>query len=957
MKKQILKSVLCLSLSATMLLSGPASALAETVAPVEPGVEASVETEQETEETTETETTETKETATEAPEETPVQEAAPAADEQPAADAAVEAGADVQAAEDAEEDIDAVGKKIVAPYTLGVVAGLTYDPITHILSWNKVPGATEYRVDICDSTGEDVTSYYTDKVYYNLGYYGMEDTAYVLKVTARNTSEWYVVADNITYEAKENMAVGSYDDYSSKYVGTTAWYTLYKFPASPAEASIVAVLNAKTSQYVSALSQITLKEVTNSYAYFDVVPGTIQPGESVRYEYANNAGFLSSDVSADFKCGYDTLDESAGTVGKISVPLSYFVPGDTIYIRARVYNPNYDYTLIPGQTEENRYSAYVNATYQIPAAILQSVGVVVTESSIRLEPSCSGNVTGFQYQRKNGKKWTDLAKQADCYTDKGLKADTKYTYRVRAYIFNETTKKTIYTGWKTVNAFTWGSALKLKGAAASATSVKLSWSKVSKAEGYEIYRIDTASSSFNVTKGEDDEWFNNATLIKTMKKPKKAAYTDKKLTKGMTYAYVVRAYRTVNKNKCYIEEGVSVSLSEETGMQKTNSYYDTKGGFVVNWQKMTGISGYKVEKQDPRTGQYVAYKTLGKSKASITLPKVAVGDANVTYRIRPYKGNRYYSGLEMTVAPMLPAVKNVKATKTAEGISVSWSAVPGADYYLVYRAKKDSFTYDKTLKTYSLGGSAEMISDVNYVDTSAGLILNPTSYTPEFGYQYDNAVGNALIDNKFYDYYTSYKMQQITGTSVVDKTVKVKALVDKSDDPNYNSALDTEKGYWRRYQKNPDGSLMTKDVIMVEGPKAGNEYFYFVRAVAKTANGANKNDDLTYSAGFTKAARVVYTNVAAAKAAKITSVTSKKKENASIKIKKVKGVKGYAIYRSTKKNKGYVQIGTTTKATYTDTNVTGGKTYYYKVAAYKQTENGSFMYSKLSAAKQVKVKK
>ena len=42
---------------------------------------------------------------------------------------------------------------------------------------------------------------------------------------------------------------------------------------------------------------------------------------------------------------------------------------------------------------------------------------------------------------------------------------------------------------------------------------------------------------------------------------------------------------------------------------------------------------------------------------------------------------------------------------------------------------------------------------------------------------------------------------------------------------------------------------------------------------------------------------------------------------------------------------------------YTDNNVTGGKTYYYKVASYKTSENGTYVYSKLSSAKKVKIKK
>ena len=951
MKKQFLKSALCLSLSAAVIFSGAGSALAQTAAAGQPdagpvevtGLQADVSGIAE-------EGTQEAEGEAAVAEETEASQT----DSEPG-DAAAGITADASAEEntaDVQEDIDSLGAKIVAPYNLAAITGLAYDPATGIVSWDKVVGATSYRIEIDDAAGNNIYSSTTDRLYVRLDKEDFSENAgYLLKITAKNYTEMYLVADNVAYSDRNNF---QYDSSVAKTVGDATVYALYKYPCTEAPAQISTIIRFATSQIVSSLAAITFKEITGSYAEFSVTPSAIQSGEYVQYDYANNEGFKSD--GAELVSSYGSLYESAGVIGTIRVPLSDFTSGDTIYIRARVCNPNYDYSAVPGQTYENRYSQYVKLTYQIPSAAMRDVSVVVTENSIRLKPSCDGSVTGFQYQRKNGKKWTDLAQQSDNYTDKGLKGDTKYTYRVRAYVYNKKANKTFYTGWKTVSAYTWGSALNLKGSAASASSVSLKWSKVAKAEGYEIYRTDTSSGTYNIEKGDGEEAFQNATLVKTMKKPKKAAFKDNKLSKGMTYTYIVRAYRTVNKNKYYIQESISVPLTETEGLEVLNSYYTAKGTYVVNWKKMTGISGYKVEKRDPRTNQYVPYKTLGKSKASITLPNVAAGAAAVEYRIRPYKGSRYYDGWTVSVRAMLPAVKNVKATKTAEGVKVTWSAVSGAEYYQVYRAKKDSATYNKTTKTYSLGEGAELVYESNYTDTSAGLSLAPASGGP-LGYYYSSAVWNAVADGKFYERISSYETASIKGTSVVDKTVKVKALVPKSEDPAYNSAADPDKGDFKEYQKNADGSLKTKEVVMVEGPQAGSEYFYFVRAVAKPANGANANSDYTYSVGYTKSAHVVYTGKAAVKKASSFSVSSKKKANVTVKIKKVKGVKGYAIYRSTKQAKGYVKVGATTKTTYTDTNVAGGKTYYYKVAAYKQTENGTFMYSKMSKAKKVKVKK
>ena len=76
---------------------------------------------------------------------------------------------------------------------------------------------------------------------------------------------------------------------------------------------------------------------------------------------------------------------------------------------------------------------------------------------------------------------------------------------------------------------------------------------------------------------------------------------------------------------------------------------------------------------------------------------------------------------------------------------------------------------------------------------------------------------------------------------------------------------------------------------------------------------------------------------AASKVAKVkkVSVTDVAADEITLKWKKVSGVTGYRVYRySTKKDK-YVYVGKTKKTTYTDDSLTAGKTYKYKIRAYK----------------------
>ena len=84
------------------------------------------------------------------------------------------------------------------------------------------------------------------------------------------------------------------------------------------------------------------------------------------------------------------------------------------------------------------------------------------------------------------KKYKTIAKTTDSvYKNTKLKADTTYTYRVRPYYYDSETGKTTYGAWAYNKVTTWGGALKLKATPKSTTSVKLSWTKIKGAKGYE----------------------------------------------------------------------------------------------------------------------------------------------------------------------------------------------------------------------------------------------------------------------------------------------------------------------------------------------------------------------------------------------------------------------------------------------------------------------------------------
>ena len=113
----------------------------------------------------------------------------------------------------------------------------------------------------------------------------------------------------------------------------------------------------------------------------------------------------------------------------------------------------------------------------------------------------------------------------------------------------------------------------------------------------------------------------------------------------------------------------------------------------------------------------------------------------------------------------------------------------------------------------------------------------------------------------------------------------------------------------------------------------GKKYYYKVRAV----NGSKKGSFSTkkYATPTLK---------------KVSSVKAVKSSYNSIKVSwgKVSGATGYQVYRATSKSGKYSKVGSTKYTNLTNTKLTVGKTYYYKVRPYRVV-SGSYKYGVYSS--------
>ena len=131
------------------------------------------------------------------------------------------------------------------------------------------------------------------------------------------------------------------------------------------------------------------------------------------------------------------------------------------------------------------------------------------------------------------------------WTDKNVTTGKTYYYKIKATVALEggTTGTGSASGAKSGKAVPAATTLKAK---AGAKQIKLTWSKVSGASGYELYRSTSEDGKYS--------------KIKTVTKGSVKSYTDKsKVSSGKMYYYKIRAYRKVEGKKVYGEYSKIIS--------------------------------------------------------------------------------------------------------------------------------------------------------------------------------------------------------------------------------------------------------------------------------------------------------------------------------------------------------------------------------------------------------------
>ena len=645
---------------------------------------------------------------------------------------------------------------------------------------------------------------------------------------------------------------------------------------------------------------------------------------------------------------------------------------------------------------EDYYSPASNPV-TIEVSMEAAVDTTVKAKSIEMDMN-NADATGYEIYRKVGKKFKKIATVAkDTYKDTGLVANTEYTYRVRPYYKDADTGAVTYGKYTTFERTTKGSALQLQTVVQKQKNVKLSWKKVKGAKSYEIYRANGASAATTISGAESDA-YESYTLLKTLGKKKKK-FIDKKTMANEDYSYIVRAVMPKKKGEkadkdTIVQEGSYVDLSFGAPTFD-REYDDAYGNTTVEWKKVYGIDGYIIKKYmevynadgtvNADATDWVEIGRLGADATKYTFAAEmtarpdgqgnSVRNNKTQYRIYAYKGNTLSDYNHCETYRTLGLVDAVSATNVGNGIQVSWTPVPGAAYYQVYRVRAGSLLKNNDIGGYrNLGGTqvteyvgaqapvAVDAATVNAINASIDAYQNGT------GERVDGYAGYSKLDPTKTYYYRNYQyaQDQFTGTSMIDYTYDMYPT-------SYSEVYKDGKvaGYGVSYFADDEDAIEA-------GPEDGVAYQYYVVAYAADQDAENPRKVRSATPGTMTATEIQlpafeepYQNtigckniasvnfVSTAKTNKpvIKNIKAAAKKSAVIRIKKkVNGASEYKIYRSTKKKGKYLCVGTTKKLTFKDSGLISGKTYYYKVKAVAKNASNADVDSSFSKVKKVRAR-
>ncbi|MEE0061372.1 MAG: fibronectin type III domain-containing protein [Acutalibacteraceae bacterium] len=351
----------------------------------------------------------------------------------------------------------------------------------------------------------------------------------------------------------------------------------------------------------------------------------------------------------------------------------------------------------------------------------------------------------------------------------------------------------------------------------------------------------------------------------------------------------------------------------------------TSNSITLNWDKSDDVTGYIIYRMDRNTnGKYVRRTMINDNQTTTYTETDLIPSRSYYYQVKAflYENRTYYYSDPVTIklGTTPNTVQNLEATtNTKNKIAFKWSKAEGADGYIIYRMD------------YKSNNQYRQIAAVN----SNVIKITNTNLESGRAYYYRVSAYKNIAGTKFIGDYQTLK----TATSPdMIKELKVSAQSTTQISINWDTVLGANGYIIYRMDSSTNGQYVA--LTTLEGNSnasytdknllAGRAYYYRIKPYKTVAGKTFYADLATLKTGT----------------ATVTPSFTLKSNNKKITASwtKVSGAEGYTLYLSESKNGAYYAQASTTKESITSKELTPGKTYYVKIAAFNLID-GKRIYS------------
>jgi len=513
-------------------------------------------------------------------------------------------------------------------------------------------------------------------------------------------------------------------------------------------------------------------------------------------------------------------------------------------------------------------------------AIDPPTGIVATQASqqVTLSWNAAANATSYQIYR-SGTSGTETLYQsgvgATSFTDTGLTNGTSYFYEITSSCAIDTSR--VSTEIKGIPNVVLGAPTNVASTSPSNVQINLSWTAVSGATAYTIYR--------GLSSGGEGTSPISTITTNTISMPG--------LTGGTDYFFLVRAVNSASTSAASAEVSQWTRPNTPTGVVAAAGTDQA----TLSWSAVPGATTYNVRRS---TVSGSGYLTVA-SPASTSYTDFSLTGGTTYYYIIVANNSGGLSGnsAEVNARPAIDPPTSVSAAAGVNQVTVTWAAAANATAYNIYAGTSPG--------TESLIASGA--SGTSYTDTG---LTNGTAY-------YFMVQSACVVDSSAMSAEVSATPQ---AGSMAPTNVTASGVSSSQINLSWSAAVGATT--YKIYRGTTPGGEGASPVTSTSntsqsmpGLSDGTYYYFTVRAVGASGTSGPSNEASATTRCLPPASLTATAGT----------------DQVALSWPACTGATAYVVGRSLVSGGPYSTAGTTTGTTLTDTGLQGGTTYYYMIMA------------------------